>query len=126
VEAGADFEQAADPPVQFDLAGGRFGDPRENFEERRFAGAVAADNAHDLPVIDLEVQVLERPEGSGSLARWRLAQPPHRPAGGARQAVAQRQVSLAVAEAVALAQPFDTNCRLTHTRSAKYVSIARK
>ena len=48
VEAGADFEQAADAAAEVDAAGGRLGDAAEDFEQRDLAGAVAADDADDL------------------------------------------------------------------------------
>ena len=45
MEAGADFEQAADAAAELDPAGGRLGDAGQELEQRRFAGAVAADDA---------------------------------------------------------------------------------
>ena len=48
VKTGADLEQARHAPAQGDLAGRRRGDPRQDLQQRRFAGAVAADDADDL------------------------------------------------------------------------------
>jgi hypothetical protein len=41
--------------------------PCQDLQERRLARAVAADDAHDLAFIHLEVDVLERPEGLRAL-----------------------------------------------------------
>jgi hypothetical protein len=71
VEAGADFEERADAAVEFDGAGGGFGDAGEDFEEGGLAGAVAADDAHDFTGLDVEGDVLEGPEvfgGGGGFA----------------------------------------------------------
>ena len=48
VEAGADFQQAADAAVEIDLAVGHLGDARQDLQQRALAGAVAADEA-DAP-----------------------------------------------------------------------------
>ena len=61
VEAGADFEQRGDAALDLDLAGGRGGDAGEDFQQGRFPRPVAADDAEDLALFDLEVDVLERP-----------------------------------------------------------------
>src|SRR5262249_3611957 len=62
VKAGADLQQACHPAPDDDAAGARVGDAREDLEERRLAGAVAADDAHHLAALDLERHVLQRPE----------------------------------------------------------------
>ena len=62
MEAGADLEEGADPALEVDLAFGGGGDAREDLQEGALAGAVPADDAHDLALLDLEVDVLERPE----------------------------------------------------------------
>ena len=62
MKAGADFEQAADASVNFGVAFGGAGDAGEDFQQRAFAGAVAADEADDFALMDLEVDVLERPD----------------------------------------------------------------
>src|SRR5262249_39688898 len=62
VEAGADFEQAADPATQLDASRRRLGDAAQDLEQRRLAGAVAADDADDLTRLDGERHVLEGPQ----------------------------------------------------------------
>ena len=62
MKPGADFEQARDAAAQCDPARSRLGDAREDLEQGRFAGAVAADDAEDLALLDLEADILERPE----------------------------------------------------------------
>ena len=55
VEAGAHLEQARHPPSDLDPALGRLGDVREHLQQRALAGAVAADDAQRLAVLDLEI-----------------------------------------------------------------------
>ena len=76
------LERAADPelrdrvrrlrrhvvPVEDDLAGGRLVHAREHVEERRLARAVRADQAHDRPVGDREVQIVDGDEPAELLA----------------------------------------------------------
>ena len=73
MKARADFEQAAHAAVDIDLRRGRLGDAAEHFEQRAFAGAVAADDADDFAFCDLEVHIAQRPESLGGLAAkgWR-------------------------------------------------------
>src|SRR5271165_1914071 len=63
VEAGADFEEAADAAVDGGVAGGGAGDAGEDFEQGGFAGAVATDQAQDFAFADIEGDVFEGPEG---------------------------------------------------------------
>src|SRR5690606_11585829 len=63
VEAGADFEQRADPPVDLSPALVRRGDAREHLEQRRLPGAVPPDEADHLTVPDLQVNIAQRPDG---------------------------------------------------------------
>ena len=62
MKPGSYFQQAGHPALHFDPAGCRLGDPAEDFEERRFARAVASNDADDVSALDLERDVLERPE----------------------------------------------------------------
>ena len=62
VEAGADFEQAADPSADFCPALGRLGDARQNLEQRALAGTVVADHAEDLAGRNLQRDVAQRPD----------------------------------------------------------------
>src|SRR5436853_5656710 len=65
MKASANVEQAAYFPVQFSAAGGGFDNPGEYFQQRRFPGAVGPDDAHNLSRVDLEIDVLQRPENLG-------------------------------------------------------------
>src|SRR5262249_2225816 len=65
VEAGADFEQAANAPVQLYGSLGRLRDAGKDLEQGALAGAVAADDADDLAAFDLEGDALEGPDGVG-------------------------------------------------------------
>ena len=62
MEACADFQQGAYTAVGTDCAGGRASDAAQEFQEGRFAGAVLADDADDVALLDLEVDVAERPD----------------------------------------------------------------
>ena len=68
VEAGADFEEAADAAVELDFAGGRFRNLGEDLEQGAFAGAVAADDADDFAFLNVEGDVSKCPEELGSAA----------------------------------------------------------
>src|SRR5262249_44125983 len=59
MEAGADFEKRTDASVNFGPAGGRSGNSGQDLQERRFAGAVAADEAEDFAFTDVERDVFE-------------------------------------------------------------------
>lgn len=61
VEAGADFEEARDAAPRADGARGGCGHAAEELEERAFACAVAADDAYDVALFHLEVDVLQGP-----------------------------------------------------------------
>ena len=87
MKPGADFEQARDPAAQRDPARGRLGDARQDLEQRRFAGAVAADDAEDLALLHLEADILQRPEFLDLVALHDL--PPARDIGGLARGVAQ-------------------------------------
>ena len=62
MKAGANIEKASYFSVQLGAASGGFDNPREYFEQRRFSGAVGPDDAHNLSRVDLEIDVLQRPE----------------------------------------------------------------
>ena len=65
MEAGADFQQGADTAMGTDSAGRRTGDAAQEFQEGRFAGAVLADDADDVALLDLEVDIAQRPDVVG-------------------------------------------------------------
>ena len=60
VEAGAELEQRADPAADGDAPGRRLDDPGDQPQQRRLAGAVAADEADGLTGLDRERDVVER------------------------------------------------------------------
>lgn len=60
MKAGAHFQQAADAPFHLYHPAGRRGDPRENFEQRALAGAVAPDNAQRLALRHAEGDIVQR------------------------------------------------------------------
>ncbi|MPM37999.1 hypothetical protein SDC9_84622 [bioreactor metagenome] len=72
VEAGADLEQAAHPAAQLDPPGGRGGDPGEDLQQSRLAGAVAADDPDGLTERHREIDVGQRLEDLVLLATERM------------------------------------------------------
>src|SRR3984893_18899420 len=62
VEAGADLQEARDPPAQAHAPRSRLRDAAQNFEYGALAGTVLADDANDLTALHVEAHVLERPE----------------------------------------------------------------
>ena len=62
VESGAEFEQRGDAAVNTDRAGSGMQDPGHHLQERALAGAVLPDDAEGLAALDLEADVVERPE----------------------------------------------------------------
>ena len=61
VESGAHFEEARDAALGADCAGSGGGHAAEQLEEGALAGAVPADDAHDVALFHLEVDVLQGP-----------------------------------------------------------------
>src|SRR5262249_9730875 len=71
MEAGADFQKAADTAVDFDMTGRPLGNLAEDLQQRAFSRAVAADDADDSGGLHLEGDILQGPEllgAGGSLA----------------------------------------------------------
>ncbi len=62
VEAGAELEQRADAALDGNGAGGRLDDPRDEPEQRRLPGAVAADQPDRLAGRDARRDVAQRPD----------------------------------------------------------------
>src|SRR4029078_13335481 len=75
VESGADFQQARDAAAQCDSAQGGLGDPREDLKQGAFAGAIAADYAEYLALMDLEADIVEGPEILDGAALHHLPSP---------------------------------------------------
>src|SRR5215472_6896721 len=88
VKAGADFEQARDAAAERDPPGSRFGDTAQNFQKGALAGAVAADDAQNVALLDLEADILERPEFLN------LASLEHLPAASGRKRLARKITDL--------------------------------
>src|SRR5205823_4469162 len=81
MEAGAHLQKAGDAAVDHRAAGRRFGDAAKDLEERRFASAVAANDANDVATLDFEGYVLKGPKilvGRGTTGK--LPGPPQAPA----------------------------------------------
>ena len=76
MEAGADFEQGADTAMGTDGTGSGSCDAGKEFEEGRFAGTVLADDADDVALIDLEVDVAEGPDVFGGALRGTVVRLP--------------------------------------------------
>src|SRR5262245_56667039 len=62
VEAGADLEQARHPATDGDAASAGLGDAREDLQEGRLSGAVAANDPHHFPASYLERDLSQRRE----------------------------------------------------------------
>src|SRR5207237_7767573 len=77
VKADGDLQERADTAVDFRGSARRIGDAGEDLEQRALSCAVAPDDADDLALLDLERDVLERPE-LGSL-HGRVVVPANRP-----------------------------------------------
>ena len=65
MEAGADFQQGADTAVGTDSTSGGACDAGEELEKCRLTGTVLADDADDVALLDLEVDVAEGPDVFG-------------------------------------------------------------
>ena len=61
VESGANFEEARDAAPCADGAGGGGGHAAQQLEECALAGAVPADDSHDVTLFHLEVDILQGP-----------------------------------------------------------------
>src|SRR6476659_2218204 len=62
MKSGADLEQARHASIQFHTTLGGLDDARKDLQQRRFAGAIAPDDADDLAGCDFEVEILECPD----------------------------------------------------------------
>src|SRR5581483_8753011 len=100
MKPGADFEQAGDTTLDRGAALARLGDARQNLQQRRFAGPVAADDAEDLAAPDLEADVAQRPEfldrvaGDDGAPAQHVGGAAQYPARAAREHVTQRDIAL--------------------------------
>src|SRR5262249_37720429 len=118
MKAGADLEQRANAAPQFDLAGGRRGDARQELEEGTLSGAVAADDADNLARIDVEADVAQCPHGR--LLPLLSMERAQRRADPAKESLAEGPIRLRGADAVLLADTTRADRRKVHqTTSAK-------
>ena len=62
METCADLEEGTNSTMGSNRAGRRTGDAAQQFQKGRFAGAVLADDTNDVALLDLEVDVAERPD----------------------------------------------------------------
>ena len=60
MEAGADLEQRPQAAADTGPAAGRLGDPRQDLDQRRLAGAVAADQRHHLARCHVQLHLGQR------------------------------------------------------------------
>src|SRR3546814_16924514 len=68
-ERAAGARQADGLALEMDLARGGLIDSGENLDQRGLAGTVVADQGHDLPGMDLEIDVGQRRDGARSEER---------------------------------------------------------
>src|SRR3954468_23817340 len=62
MEAGANLEQRSDATTNGGTSARRIRDARHQLEQGRLARAVSTDQPNDLALVDLERDVLQRPE----------------------------------------------------------------
>ncbi len=118
VEAGADFQQAADAAVEFDVAGRGLGDAGKDLEQRALARAVSADDADDFALFDLEADVLQGPEavvvGEALAVAQSLHRPPYEAAEGVAQGLVLEHAPRSGTDAVLLADALDADGGVRH------------
>src|ERR1700733_7970141 len=112
MKARADFEKAPDAAADLSEPGGRAGDARKDFQERRLACAISPDETDHLASPNIKRHLAQRPEvvargAPQSAAKWRRE--------GAGKHIAQCTVALALADAIAFAKPFSVDYRLGHS-----------
>ena len=96
---------------------GGLGDAGKNLEQGGLPRPVAADDSHHFALANVKGNILERPDVGGiAVGGRRLPRPEETQRGGrgAGQDVAQGKVTLALANAVALAQIFNVNDGVGH------------
>jgi hypothetical protein len=62
IESRADLQEAAHPAVEVDGSFGHLCDAGQNFQQRAFSGAIAADQPEHVAALDVEADVPQRPE----------------------------------------------------------------
>src|SRR4030088_623185 len=76
MKPGANFDQRGGPTSNRNLALGRRGNTRKNFQNRCLTGAIMADDAQSLAFLDLKTYVPERPHLRRSVRKRVLIPPP--------------------------------------------------
>src|SRR5581483_441500 len=111
-EPRADLEQRRDAAVDVGVALRRLGDPGEELEQRRLAGAVPADDRDRIAFLDLERQLVDGPDG----ALFLTPQP----------AARHRNGSFDLPDAVALAQSVCADRDVGHQIMSTIVRSVRR
>src|SRR6266567_243571 len=62
VEAGAQLQQSGYPAVAENTAAGGLKDSAYNLQQRALAGTIGADDGEDLALLNVQIDVTERPE----------------------------------------------------------------
>ena len=117
MKPGAHLEQRSDAAVNLRFAFRRLGDARQDLQQRRLAGAVAADHADDLARANLVRDALQGPDRlrGGKPARRHPAERTRRERG---DAIAQRVVLLlAGTNRVPLAEPGNLDGDVSHSQA---------
>ncbi len=120
VEAGADFQQAADVAVHVHRPFCGISDAGKDLEDGAFAGAVFADQPHYFAFLHLEGDIFQGPEvfpvggGVGGGTAW--AQPFKRRPDDMRHGVTHSFIADRFADAVAFAQFLYFNSNVRHNK----------
>src|SRR5438093_7466374 len=113
MEAGSDLEQAADAATDLRATGGRRRDAREDPEQRRLPRSVLSDDPEHLALLELERDVLQRPDLGPPLAP--VLDPLDESPRACGDRVAERVVRrVELADAVELRDPLDGDCGRCH------------
>ena len=123
MEACSDLEKGAHPAVDASFALGRLGDARQDLQERALPGAVLPDDPQHISLVDVEIDVAQRPDGIAPIGLGAIPQAAESSSNGVTQgAIAGRHT----ADSVLFAQIAYGDSQVTHTMSANVRSIRRK
>src|SRR5690242_19338053 len=112
MKSRADFEQTAEPTANFRPTYGWLGYSRQNFEESGLAGAVAANHTDGFAGLDLKGDVAQGPHFFSLAQGGRAFQKTSGRVQKAAEAIAQGEISPALADTVALSKRFNLDRRL--------------
>src|SRR5690348_2930700 len=116
MKSGADFEQTAERTANFGPANRRLCYSGQNFQQSGLAGAVAANHTDDFAGLNLKGDVAQGPNFSLSAQGGRASQKTSGRVHKAAEAIAQGEISPALADAVALSNRFNLDRRLQLSR----------